>query len=372
MIRIADVHVVGLRVPFRRPVVSATHAWPERRLALVRLHADGGIGGLGEVALTTPGGLDGPGASGDRLAQRLGTELVGLDVADDDALGDALGRIDAWPEIGRAVRSAVETAAADVRARDAGLSLAATMTADPRTQVAVNALVGIAAPAQAVAEALAHVEAGYAVLKLKGGGEPVEQLIERIAAVRAAVGPHIALRVDVNGSLDPAAAPAVLEALARFDLEYVEQPLAAGTGVDAAAALRRVSAVAIAADEDVGDPAAARALIEAGAADVLVVKPARVGGARSARRIIELAASSDVPAVLSTLFETGTGIATALHLAAAMPAPDRAHGLATADVLVSDLLERPLSVARGRMAVPTGPGLGIEIDAAAVRRYADA
>jgi L-alanine-DL-glutamate epimerase-like enolase superfamily enzyme len=103
---------------------------------------------------------------------------------------------------------------------------------------------------------------------------------------------------------------------------------------------------------------------------VLVVKPARVGGIRAARRIAEVAAAGGVATVVSTLFESGVGIAAALHLAAAVPGEGRAHGLATADLLASDLLARPLPVRAGAMAVPRGPGLGVELDEVALDRYA--
>ena len=85
--------------------------------------------------------------------------------------------------------------------------------------------------------------------------------------------------------------------------------------------------------------------------------------------IVELATAAAVPVTVSTLFETGVGLAGALHLAATAPGP-QAHGLATAELLESDLLLAPLAD-RARVAwrCPTGPGLGIELDAAAVERY---
>lgn len=113
---------------------------------------------------------------------------------------------------------------------------------------------------------------------------------------------------------------------------------------------------------------AARVLLDSGAVDALVVKPARVGGLRQAAAIIELATTASVPVTVSTLFETGVGLAGALHLAATAPGP-QAHGLATADLLDSDLLVEPLPVSYGRMTVPESTGLGIELDLVALERY---
>jgi L-alanine-DL-glutamate epimerase-like enolase superfamily enzyme len=186
--------------------------------------------------------------------------------------------------------------------------------------------------------------------------------------VREAVGPDIALRLDFNGSLGHEEAQSVLSALATYGIEYAEQPLPASAGAAALAHLRRTAAVPIAADESVRDLGTARALLDARAVDALVVKPARVGGLRQAMAIVELAAAAAVPVTVSTLFETGVGLAGALHLAAAAPGP-QAHGLATATMLESDLLRAPLAVSAGRMSVPTDAGLGVDLDPEAIERY---
>ncbi len=140
-----------------------------------------------------------------------------------------------------------------------------------------------------------------------------------------------------------------------------------------------MSRVPIAADESVTSVKAARELLDAGAVDVLVVKPARVGGLVVGAEIAALAAERGVPVVVSTLFETGVGIAAALAMAAALPVvvpggrstpPD--HGLATAGLLEHDLLRAELVVEDGRMWLPDEPGpggLGIEVDEDAVARY---
>jgi len=138
--------------------------------------------------------------------------------------------------------------------------------------------------------------------------------------------------------------------------------------MEALAKLRWVGHVPIAADESVRDVGSARALLDSGAVDALVVKPARVGGLRQAGAIVELAGAAAVPVTVSTLFETGVGIAGALHLAATVPGV-HAHGLATADLLETDLLATPLRVDDGRVAVPSGPGLGVSLDGGAIERY---
>jgi L-alanine-DL-glutamate epimerase-like enolase superfamily enzyme len=185
------------------------------------------------------------------------------------------------------------------------------------------------------------------------------------------VGPEVRLRLDVNGAWDLPTAEERLEAIARFDLEYVEQPLPADDSAGAAELRTRVR-VPLAADEAVYSTHAVRRILAEGAADVLVVKPARVGGPVAVAEIAAVAAGSGVPVVLSTLFETGIGISAARACAAGLPG-GLAHGLATAGLLEHDLLALPLAVEDGLMIAPGGPGsegLGIRLDDGALRRFA--
>jgi O-succinylbenzoate synthase len=192
-----------------------------------------------------------------------------------------------------------------------------------------------------------------------------------VAAVRDAAGPRVALRIDANGAWDVDTAIAMINAMEPYGIELVEQPVAAAD----VAGLRRVRdavSVPVAADEAVTDAASAERLLAEGAADVLVVKPAVVGGLREARRIIELASVYGADAVVTSAFEAGPGVAAALHLAATLPRPARACGLATLELLADDLIERGPPVVDGRMVVPSGAGAGVTIDRAALARHGGA
>jgi o-succinylbenzoate synthase len=353
---------IRVRVPFRRPVVTSVGHWSHRESWIVRLFDAAGAVGLGEAALDFDAGE----AAVAGLA-RLVREAV-------ESVRDG-GRLPAAADLepagvgGRALRCALDSALLDLR-----LQGSAAPGGAPRS-VAVNATIGFLEVSDTTAAARASVAAGFGTLKLKAGPErDTAALVERVAAVREAVGPEVRLRLDINGAWDVATARERIAAVALYRLEYVEQPVAAGDPSGLAAA-HEGSPVPIAADEAVGSVAAARQLLAARAADVLVVKPVRVGGPAAAREIAELAARAGVPVVISTLFETAVGIAAALAIAAGLPAvggatTPLAHGLATADLLESDLLARAPLVVDGRMIAPEGPGLGIALDEVALRRYA--
>lgn len=340
---------VRVRIPFRRPFVTAAGTWLERDGWIVRLHAADGRVGVGEASLD-------PAA----------------DSADLDALAAAVRSFvaDDTEPVGVALKGAIAAAALDLGlvALEAETNAAAAPTPAPAPAptVAVNATIATEDLAASVADARAAVERGFTTLKLKGGLErSTSELVTRLAAVRDAVGPGVALRLDVNGAWDPATARDRLRGLAAIRLAYVEQPIPAGDPA-ALARLRAASPIPIAADESVSSLAAARSLLAAGAVDVLVVKPGRVGGPVVALAIAREAEAAGVAVTISTLLETGVGLTAAMRVAACLP--DRAHGLATADALASDLLTTPLEVRAGRMTVPVAGTL--ELDEAALDRFA--
>jgi len=360
--RIAMVEVEILDVPFREPVISGTQRWEHHRAGIVILRTEDGRKGLGEFPAPHSDDL------GEDVSPRLIEALSGIELADPVTLEVTLRDIDAWPFVGRAARAAVESALADLLARMNRRPLSEYLDSQARADVAVNAMLGIDTPDATASRAAALTAAGFGCLKLKAGEEPDGALEARLEAVRGAVGPDVALRLDFNGSLGAESAQEVLASVAPFDIEYAEQPIPPSAGAEALARLRWVGAVPIAADESVHDLGSARVLLDTGAVDALVVKPARVGGLRQARAIIELAAAASVSVTVSTLFETGIGLTGALHLAATAPGT-QAHGLATAELLESDLLQASVTIAEGRMRVPAGSGLGVELDPAMLERY---
>jgi L-Ala-D/L-Glu epimerase len=340
--RILAMHV---QVPFRRPFATARGVVTGRDSWVVRLRDADGHEGFGEIALD-------PGASSESLAKlaRLVRDAVEL-----------LARGRRPSELSRPITAGFEEAREQLEAfAEAG------RLPDSGSSVAVNATVGAAGPKRSAETAGWAVAMGFTCLKLKVGAETTVELRERIAAVRSAVGPATQIRLDVNAAWDLAGAVERLTALADLDLEYVEQPLAP-SDLAGHAALRRATVVPIGLDESADSEAAVARILAAGAADVLVVKPSRVGGPKVVRTIAAGAAAAGVPVVVSSFFETGIGLYGSLRAAAALPivGRERAHGLATADLLVHDLLATPLRTSSGRMHLPDR----LVVDEDALKRF---
>lgn len=198
-----------------------------------------------------------------------------------------------------------------------------------RDSVPVNALVG---PGPIDVDRLA----GAPAVKVKVGRDAPATDVDRVAAIRDAIGPHVELRVDANGAWDLDTAEQVLARLARYDVALAEQPVAT---LDDLARLRRRVSVPLAADESVRTVADACRLHEQRAADVVVLKVQPLGGVRAA---LALAETAGVPAIVTSMFETSVGIAAGVALACALPDLPFACGFDTVDATAGDVTHTPL------------------------------
>jgi O-succinylbenzoate synthase len=224
----------------------------------------------------------------------------------------------------------------------AGLEAAyAAWPAPVRDVVPVNATVPAVA-ADAVPGVLSRFD-GCTTAKVKVGepGQSLADDLDRVAAVRDHLGPGARVRVDANGAWDVETALEALTKLAAYGIEYAEQPCAR---VEELAELRKRLArngidVPIAADESIRkaeDPLRVAAL---GAADLIVVKVAPLGGVT---RALEIVSAAGLPAVVSSALDTSVGIAAGVALAAALPALDHACGLGTVSLFERDVAAEPL------------------------------
>ena len=173
----------------------------------------------------------------------------------------------------------------------------------------------------------------------------------RVEAVASALGPGGKVRIDANGAWEPGAAItaiAALDSAARSGgadgLEYVEQPCASIADL---ARVRRTVTPRIAADESIRLTGDVDAVVRADAADILVLKPSPLGGARA---VVAMAERYGLPVVVSSAMESSVGLATALSAALALPDAGLAHGLGTGTLLATDTVDEPLVPIAGRLA----------------------
>jgi o-succinylbenzoate synthase len=318
--------VLHLSIPLKEPFVTSMGVVSARELLLLRLEARDGTVGYGEAAPFEP--YDG----------------VPLEQAE-AALTGGGGRRP--PQ----ARAAEEIARLDLHARQEERPLA-----EPRKDsLAVNMTLAAGPPEEVAERARAGLRDGYACFKLKVG---LPDDVERVAAVREAIGPWPALRVDANGAWTVDEAVHAIRGIEGNDLELVEQPC---RSLREMAEVRQRVSTAIAADESVSTLRELRRAAELEACDVINVKVAGAGGFKPARELMHEARSAGMDVFLSSTLDGPWGIAAALQLAGAEELT-LACGLATLPLFDSPLARAVPPPRAGTLSVPPGPGLGVSIE----------
>jgi muconate cycloisomerase len=368
--QITRIEAIPVRIPLKpeRRMVSALGKHDVSDFVLVRLGTDLGIEGVGEATVT-------PRWSGETVwgAQAIITHvfaptLVGCDPRDLDEIDHRLDAVafDNW-----FAKAALEMACWDIAGRAAEKPVYELLGGACRPlSVRSRFSLGAYEPAVAEERASALVAAGFDTIKVKVGTEAVQD-VARVRAVRAAIGPDVALTVDANGGWDEATALSCLEQLADCRLTLVEQPLPRGnyTGLKR---LRARTGHKVLADESCFDEVEARELIEQGCCDALSLYPGKQGGINKARRIAAMAAEHGLPCSIGSNLEWDVGTAAMLHFIVATPNlqverfPGDCLGPSYHEFSIAT---NPLAISGPLTTLHAAPGLGIEVDWDLVDRH---
>lgn len=318
------------------PVRAAWGAMAERTiLEATLIGEDGAVEGVGEAAPLEA--YDGMALELCAAAlERYRPLVAAWDGTDGGALMD---RCRAAADLPQAL-AAVDLALWDRAGRREDRPVAALLADEALSAVPVNATIGALDRAGAADAAAAAARAGFPCLKVKVG---IGDDSGRVAAVRAAAGPGVSLRLDANGAWSVEEAEAALRHLVGAGLELVEEPV---SGIAAFRALRERSPVRVAMDETAAVPGA----LASGAADAVCLKISRCGGIAATLAAAALVRTTGAEVYLASTFDGPAGIAAALHVAAALRV-ELPCGLAT----LPDVFPAVGSSIR----VPTAPGLGL-------------
>jgi o-succinylbenzoate synthase len=323
--------LLWLSIPFREPFTTAAGTIRARDLLVLRVEDDDGTYGCGEAAPFEP--------------------YDGVSIAAVATIMQERSTPTAYPQ----VHAADEMAFLDLEGKRAGVPLA-----EPRVStVPVNYTLAGPTPEDVAAAAAAARADGFECFKLKVGLPDDEA---RVAAVRDAIGADSLLRLDANSAWSAADAVVRIDRLAGYGLEFVEQPCASLADM---AEVRRNTPVPIAADESVQNAADVIAAAEAGACDLVSIKLAPMGGLSLARTAIQTAREAGIEPFISSTLDGPWGIAASLQLAAA-EGITRHCGLATLELFDASLAAALPAPENGRLAVPPGPGLGVEVSDEAI------
>jgi muconate cycloisomerase len=362
---IQRVEIFGVTIPLVGPGFKNAYLTKNaQKSALVRLTAADGSVGLGNIDPS-------PGYSSETIEESLGalrnvlaTAVQGYDAGNPHRVAEAMdmaleGFLDA--------KAAIEMACVDLTARRLRIPVHQYLGGALVDKVRFNAWIGIEPPEVAAAQARKWLDRGFRSAKIKVGGD-VNADRDRLKAVREAVGPEMKLRADANAGYSVDDAIRLGKLLEPFDLQLFEQPVAADD-LAGMRKVRRAIGVKVMADESITDHASLIDVIRADCADIVKLKVMKQGGLLKCRRMLETASAAGLAVVIGHGF--GLGVNTVAEIMLAATSRSVLEGLECVGPLKTsdDIVTAKLDLTRGEIALPGGPGLGVELDEGKVQRY---
>ena len=366
---ISAVEIVPVRLPLREPFVVAYASYPDTRSVLVRIRDEDGNEGWGEA--TPDPNVTGEtwGGVAETLRRDLAPVLIGRDARHREA---ALHALDARVEGAPAAKAALDIALHDLAARALGIPLWQLLGGRARESLTISRVISMGEPADMAEAGKRHVVAGFRTVKVKVGDPDNPHLdAERVAAVRAAVGPEIAIKVDVNqGWRSPGVAIAAIRAMAASQPVYIEQPVL-WWDMEGLAEVRRQTGATVMIDEGCHGPRDLLRAVALRAADLVNIKLMKAGGILNAMKLNAIAEAAGITAQIGTMVESSIASAAGLHAAIAM-ANVKTVEMGGPLMLAEDVGDAADWYRRDTVTVPELPGLGITVYEDRVRRFCEA
>lgn len=379
---ITSVETILVQIPTRRE-----HKWtgltePIGRYVLVRMRDDDGNVGWGEApALKDWGGEFGryfgesPAITDLVIERYLAPAVTGVDPANIVALHQ---RMDAVIKGYPYAKAAIDFAAHDLAGRQLGVSVHTLLGGCARTRIPVTHSIGLLSIDEAEKEAVQVADEGIRTIKIKVGVDPKRD-IAIVRAVRAAIGPDVDLCVDANEGYKTAGeAIRTLRVMEKYGVTYAEQPV---MGIERIAAVARAIDTPVMADESAWNAHDVIQIIEQRAAQIVSIYTTKPGGLYRAMEVAAVARAAGIICNVNGSVETGVGNLANIHLAAAasavtlscvvpvsVPAEYQA-GQIGGIYYKDDLIRAPMRLVDGAIEVPTGPGMGIDVDEAKIEQY---
>jgi L-alanine-DL-glutamate epimerase-like enolase superfamily enzyme len=365
-VRITGVEIAAVNLPLLEPFVVSYGTFQDLATVLVRLETDAEVTGWGE-------GTPDPHVTGETVEgvvatlRHLAPALLGRNPLDRSAAMRLLGsRLAGMPT----AKAALDIALHDLAGRSVGLPVWALLGGRAREAVSISRVVSRKSPEAMAMDASRHVAAGFRTVKLKvGDARDIRGDVQRVAAVREAVGPDIGIKIDVNGGWHTAgAAIAAARGIVPYHPDYIEQPVGR-RDLEGMAEVRRLCGVPVMADEAVLDARDALLAVRLRACDLINIKLMKCGGLLAALTLDAVAETAGVGSQIGTMVESSVASAAGLHLALAL------HNAATVEMGGPIMLAEDVGGLRAYyehdwVTIPDGPGLGVEPDEAILQRYA--
>ena len=352
----------GIRVNPDLAIVSAAGEHRMSRYVIAVIRTDAGITGYGEANVVAVWSGETQAGAKAAIDDILAPALLGRDPLEVSSLLDAMHRA----LIGNPfTKAALEMALMDIAGKALGVP-ACTLLGGARRpgRIALKFSIGAFAAPEAARVAEHAVRIGLKAVKVKVGTDLARD-VERVAAVRSALGPDFPVGVDANGGWTEADAVAALPHLERLGVNVFEQPLRRGE-FRGCARLRQRTRIPIMLDESVFTREDALEAIRCDACDLISIYPGKNGGMCRSVEIAQLAAAAGLECVIGSNLEWDLGTAAMLHVASAVPNLSRSvnHDIIGPLYQEPRMAREPIRFEAGCAVLPGGAGLGVEPDLA--------
>jgi muconate cycloisomerase len=364
---ILNIETLLVDVPTIRPHKLSVTTMNTQTLVLVRVRCSDGIEGWGEA--TTIGGLnygeESPESVKANIDAHIAPLLVGMEAS---GVAKVMRKLRKTIQGNRFAKCAIETALLDAQGRRLGVPISELLGGRVRDALPVAWTLASGDTAKDIAEAEQMLEMRrHRIFKLKIGSRSVQQDVAHVLTIKRALGDAASVRVDVNQAWSELDSMRGIAALEAGGVDLIEQPVRA----DNNAALGRLAArfdVAIMADEALHGPLDAFNIAKAGGADVFAVKIAQSGGLVPAQQVAAVAELAGIGLYGGTMLEGGIGTAASAQLFSTFNDLSWDTELFGPLLLTEEVLREPLLYKDFMLHVPTGPGLGVQIDTDKLRR----
>lgn len=310
---IRDIQLGQIALPLRTPFQTALRSVSSVADVVVRVIADNGLVGYGEAPPTAVITGETLGSITCAIRDYIRPALVGMEL---ENLEGIMARLQGCMVKNTSAKAAVDMAVLDLWGKSWNAPLYQ-LLGGARTTLETDITISVNPIDQMVDDSISAVNRGFRILKVKVGKEGLAD-VERIAAIRQAVGKDVLLRVDANQGWSPSQSIRIISAMEDrgLDIELVEQPVAAHN-LQGMIQVTQAVQTPILADESVFTPRDAIEIIQKGAADLINIKLMKTGGIWQALKICDVAELYGVECMIGCMLESRLSVAAAAHLGAA-------------------------------------------------------
>lgn len=359
---IKQISIYKLSIPLKKPFVISLGPIYNADNIVVTIKTVGGLTGTGECSpfMTINGESQ---ATCFEVGQYLAQGLKGKDAT---AIEDNHAIMDKIIYANTSIKSAFDMAMYDIASQQAGQPLYKFLEGKKNKKIITDYTISLGDADEMAQHAAELKKSGFQIIKVKLGGKPEED-IERMNAIRKAVGKKIKLRIDANQGWNPEDAATALKGMAALDIQYCEEPIPRWAWTELKK-LRKKSPVPIMADESCIDEHDAKRLIESGSCDKFNLKLGKSSGIFRARKIIRLAEKAGMEMQVGGFMESRIGMTANAHLALSSP-NIKYFDFDTPLMFTKDFVSGGIQYKTdGEITLPTGAGLGASVDSKILKK----